>query len=178
MCGLMVTTLIFVISLTAFSDLVVHVNKVDNIDWDIDEGSFEGGADKREVRMDGSLPGGNAESGGGKVEPAPGPTTSGECRGVLSRSFGDNESKLSMPLSFSIDMYDAGGTGPVCLKLLGSVANIELKIGVVDVEQRRLGPRPQRKLFSSLVFVNIFLLLVSSSRSCEEMLLQVVEASS
>ena len=103
----MVTTLIFVISLTAFSDLVVHVNKVDNIDWDIDEGSFEGGADKREVRMDGSLPGGNAESGGGKVEPAPGPTTSGECRGVLSRSFGDNESKLSMPLSFSIDMYDA-----------------------------------------------------------------------
>ena len=73
-----------------------------------------------------------------------------------------------------------GGTGPVCLKLLGSVANIELKIGVVDdVEQRRLGPRPQRKLFSSLVFVNIFLLLVSSSRSCEEMLLlQVVEASS
>ena len=104
----MVTTLIFVISLTAFSDLVVHVNKVDNIDWDIDEGSFEGGADKREVSIDGSLPGGNAESGGGgQVEPAPGPTTSGECRGVLSRSFGDNESKLSMPLSFSIDMYDA-----------------------------------------------------------------------
>ena len=104
----MVTTLIFVISLTAFSDLVVHVNKVDNIDWDIDEGSFEGGADKREVRMDGSLPGGNAESGGGgQVEPTPGPTTSGECSGVLSRSFGDNESKLSMPLSFSIDMYDA-----------------------------------------------------------------------
>ena len=55
--------------------------------------------------MDGSLPGGNAECGGGRVEPAP--TTSGECRGVLSRSFGDNESKLSMPLSFSIDMYDA-----------------------------------------------------------------------
>ena len=25
----------------------------------------------------------------------------------MSRSFGDNESKLSMPLSFSIDMYDA-----------------------------------------------------------------------
>lgn len=174
----MVTTLIFVISLTAFSDLAVHVNKVDNIDCDIDEGSFEGGADKREVRMDGSLPGGNAECGGGRVKPAPAPTTSGECRGVLSRSFGDNESKLSMPLSFSIDMYDAGGTGPVCLKLLGSVANMELKIGVVDVEQRRLGPRPQRKLFSSLVFVNIFLLLVSSSRSCEEMLLQVVEASS
>ena len=96
LCGLMVTTLIFVISLTAFSDLVVHVNKVDNIDWDIDEGSFEGGADKREVRMDGSLPGGNAESGGGKVEPAPEPTTSGECRGVLSRSFGDNESKLCL----------------------------------------------------------------------------------
>ena len=57
--------------------------------------------------MEGSLPGGNAEGGGGRVEPAPGPTTSGECRGVLSRSFGDNESKLSMPLSFSIDMYDA-----------------------------------------------------------------------
>ena len=35
-------------------------------------------------------------------------TTSGEFNGVLSMSLGDNESKLSMPLSCSIDMYAVG----------------------------------------------------------------------
>ena len=58
LCGLMVTTLIFATSLTAFWELVEHVNNVDSIDWESDEGSFVGGADNKEVRMDGSFPGG------------------------------------------------------------------------------------------------------------------------
>ena len=58
LCGLMATTLIFATSLTTFSELVVHVSNVDSIDWESDDGSFVGGADNRELRIDGSFPGG------------------------------------------------------------------------------------------------------------------------
>ncbi len=102
-CGLMATMLILATSLTAFSGLVVHVKSEDSIDCDNDDvGSFEGGADNKEVRMDvlddsgtGLL--GSVTTNGGIT----GVITSGELRGVLSRSFGDSESMLSMPLSCS-----------------------------------------------------------------------------
>lgn len=60
------------------------MSKVESIEAE-KGGSLEGGADKREVRM------------GSACTLA----TSGECKGVLSRSFGDKESILSMPLSCS-----------------------------------------------------------------------------
>ena len=76
-----------------------------------------GGADNMEVRMDGgSLIGGGGKlffsifPSNGRVNAGPGigtDATSGELSGVLSKSFGDNESKLSMPLSCSIDIYAA-----------------------------------------------------------------------
>ena len=75
-----------------------------------------GGADNMEVRIEGgSLIGGGGKElffssfpSNGRVNAGPGigtDATSGELSGVLSKSFGDNESKLSMPLSCSIDIY-------------------------------------------------------------------------
>lgn len=71
----------------------MHVNKVDNIDCDSDDvGSLLGGADNKEVKIEPSV-----------LEAAAKTTSEGELRGVLSKSLGDKESMLSMPLSFSKD---------------------------------------------------------------------------
>lgn len=72
---------------------VVHVNKVDSIDCDSDDvGSLLGGADNKEVRMEPSV---LDVCCGAKT------TSEGELSGVLSKSLGDKESMLSMPLSCS-----------------------------------------------------------------------------
>ena len=89
LCGLMATKLILATSLTVFPGLVLHVNKADSMDGESEEGASVG-VDNNEVRILLLSLAGDAVC------------TSGELSGVKSKSLGDNESTLSMPLSFSV----------------------------------------------------------------------------